>query len=661
MTEKRHIALGIDTGGTYTDAVLYNYEDRVVLSKAKSVTTHEDLTIGISAVLDKIDKDILNEACLVSLSTTLATNACVENKGGKVKLILIGCYPELFERNCSKYGISSTSDFEFIDAEITIDGVINKAPDWEAFDEIVRKSERQYDSYAVVSLWGMKNPELELTAKERIQAIADKPVVCGHELSTSLDIIKRACSAMLNARLLPVIADFIRAVKQILAERNIDVPIFIVRSDGSIMTAEFALDKPVETLLCGPAASVLGGMYLADVEDGLLIDMGGTTSDIALIRHGAPILTPSGAVVGDFKTAVNSLQVNTVGLGGDTLVTVDRYGGVHLGVRRVRPICDLATQFPEVVTSLWYTSSDNRFYYILNDNYDTEQLSERAAILYEALKKERWLSGNSLEKYVRESYMANIAIEELENLGIVLRSGLTPTDVMMVRGDYDLWDSRPAMLILEHYAKQFETTVEAYCDEIYDQVKERMFCSLAKMLFEQDEDKYFAQKEIDARIEQFFHNCYYKQTIESDRVLDYSIKCNVPIIGVGAPIHLFLPDVAKALGSEAIMNEYSPVANALGAAVCKIRVTETANIKIGKKYQIFTRLRNYASSRYEDAVEIAKREASKIAYDEAVSRGAVDPVVKVSVLEKKAGKKKEMIHIETVVSATAECEMYATI
>ena len=661
MTEK-HIALGIDTGGTYTDAVLYDYDERIVLSKAKSVTTHEDLTIGITSVLDKIDQDILHKACLVSLSTTLATNACVENKGGKVKLILIGCYPELFERNCSKYGISSTSEFEYIDAEITIDGVINRAPDWDNFDAIIRECEGKFDSFAVVSLWGMKNPELELTAKSRIQAIVDKPVVCGHELSTALDIIKRACSAMLNARLLPIIADFIRAVKQIMAERNIDVPIFIVRSDGSIMTAEFALDKPVETLLCGPAASVLGGMYLAETEDGLLIDMGGTTSDIALIRRGAPILTPSGAVVGDFKTAVKSLQINTVGLGGDTLVTVDRYGEVHLGVRRVRPICDLATQFPEVTRSIYYTPSDNRFYYILDDNYDVNQLRELPRLLYEELKVRRWMSGNTIASVIKESYLANVAIEELENLGIVLRSGLTPTDVMMVRGDYDMWDKKPAEMILQYYAKDFETTVEAYCDEIYYKVKERMYCSLAKMLFEQDEDKYFSPRELDDRIEQFFHNAYYKFTNESDSCLDYSIRCTVPIIGVGAPIHLFLPEVAKALGTEAIINDYSPVANALGAAICKIRVNEEVTIKVGgRKYQVFTRLRNFVAPSYQAALEIAEREAAAIAKAEAESRGAVNPTVRVVVNERKAGKKKETIHMETIVTATAECEMYATL
>lgn len=660
-TETNKIALGIDTGGTYTDAVLYDYTTQMILSNAKSLTTHEDLTIGIASVLEKISQEDLAKVDLVSLSTTLATNACVENKGGKVKLILIAAYPEIIERNSHTYGIPSDSSFEYIDAEITIDGVVKRAPDWDAFDDMIKASHASYDSFAVVSLWGMKNPELELTAKEHIHKYTDKPVVCGHELSTALDIIKRACSALLNARLLPIIADFIKAVTSILDRKHIKAPIFIVRSDGTIMTAEFALDKPVETLLCGPAASVLGGMHLAKLNDGMIIDMGGTTSDIALIRSGSPVLTPTGAVVGNFHTAVRSLLVNTIGLGGDTQVSINRYGEVVLGVRRVRPISDLVHEYPQVEQMIYFTPTDSRFLYIMDDNYDVSLLTEMQRTLYLALKEERVMSSTRLAATVHETYLANIAIEELENLGIIMRSGLTPTDVMMIRGDYDLWDKTAAEMLLQYYAKTYETTVEAYCEEIYYKVKERMFCALAKMLFEQDEDKYFSVKEIDARLEQFFHNAYYKRTVPSDSILDYSIKCNIPIIGVGAPIHLFLPDVAAALGTTCVINTYSSVANAIGAAVCKISVTEDATIKMGRRYQVFTRLRSFSTTKYDEAIEIAKREAAKLAVEEAISRGAKNPEVEVYVDEKRVGKKKEVILMETVVKATATSSMYSLI
>ena len=125
----------------------------------------------------------------------------------------------------------------------------------------------------------MKNGAVyEKKAKQAFSRRYDFPLICGHELFSELNSVQRGASTLLNAKLLPVIREFLAAVKASLKARGVDAPLVIVRSDSSLMSEEFSMLRPVETILCGPAASVLGGLKLTGEKDSVIIDMGGTTT-----------------------------------------------------------------------------------------------------------------------------------------------------------------------------------------------------------------------------------------------------------------------------------------------------------------------------------------------------------------------------------------------
>ena len=152
----------------------------------------------------------------------------------------------------------------------------------------------------------------------------------------------------MNARLTPQIRHLIEALSRVLAEESIDAPLMIVKGDGSLMKAEVALEYPVETILSGPAASVVGAGFLTGLEDFVVSDMGGTTTDIAVVSGGRPVIRAEGALVGAWRTMVEAVDVRTSGLGGDSEVHFDRQMRLRVGPRKAMPLSLLAQRFPAV-------------------------------------------------------------------------------------------------------------------------------------------------------------------------------------------------------------------------------------------------------------------------------------------------------------------------
>jgi len=328
--------LGIDAGGTYTDGVIYDFSTKKIIAKGKALTTKQDLGIGISNVILTLPPDQLRRVDLVSLSTTLATNAIVEGIGNTVGAIVLG-----FDR----YDLDKIAHkpLRSVRGKTDILGVELEALDEEGLRRMVEDLEQKEmpSAYAVSGMVGVKNPAHELRAKEIVENLTHKPVVCGHEVSNRLDSIRRTNTAILNARLLPIIEELIDKIKNRMVQFEIHAPLMIVRADGRLMSEATAKLHPVETILSGPAASIWGARFLTNVQDGLVIDIGGTTSDIALIVDGEPLLSPHGARIGDWTTNVRSVDIDTIGLAGDSTVSVSRNGELSLGPRRAVPIAVL--------------------------------------------------------------------------------------------------------------------------------------------------------------------------------------------------------------------------------------------------------------------------------------------------------------------------------
>lgn len=346
------INIGIDTGGTYTDAVLYDLDSRSILAQAKSRTTKDDLAIGIGKALDQLPRSLLSKAHAVILSTTLATNACVEGKGGRAKLVLLGTSQDVLRRIKAeqRYGIDVSKTL-CIDTKSTFDGTFVEHPDW---DEIICNNRSWFEdahTLAICEMNAMNNGgAAERLGAHKLSEAFNVPVIIASDLADGLNMMERGATALLNARLLPVIEEFLKAVRSCLEIRGIASKPMILRSDTGIMPLSVSSKRPIDTILSGPAASVCGSMHLANEETCLVVDMGGTTTDIALITKSKPQID-STTRIGAWSTQVKGVRVDTIGLGGDTRIEFQN-GDIALATRRVEPLCAAVARHPSLLDSL---------------------------------------------------------------------------------------------------------------------------------------------------------------------------------------------------------------------------------------------------------------------------------------------------------------------
>src|SRR5450631_3313986 len=345
--------LGLDTGGTFTDAVLLADGRRVVAS-AKSLTTHWDLAIGIGHAIRAVQGEASprmsgGDIDLVSVSTTLATNAVVEGRFSPVCTLLIGFDDAMVSRSgLQQHGGALVR----IGGGHGATGDEGAELDESAIERAVAEHASHVEAFAVAANFSVRNPAHELRARQIIRALSHKPVTCAHELTSKLDAPRRALTAALNARLTPQIRHLIEALSRVLTDESIDAPLMIVKGDGSLMKAQIALEYPVETILSGPAASVVGAGFLTGLEDFVVSDMGGTTTDVAVVSAGRPVIRAEGALVGAWRTMVEAVDVRTSGLGGDSEVTFDRQHRLCVGPRKAMPLSLLAHTFPAVLMQL---------------------------------------------------------------------------------------------------------------------------------------------------------------------------------------------------------------------------------------------------------------------------------------------------------------------
>ena len=347
--------LGVDTGGTYTDAVVLDETSDRVLASAKALTTRQDLSIGIGQA---IDAALAGAGCqpgdvaLVSLSTTLATNALVEGQGGRVALVFIGFDTGDLARGRLAEALGG-------DPVIAVAGGHSHAGDevvaldLASLERAVVLVAPEVTGFAVAASFGSRNPAHERAARDLIRAVTGRAVTCAHELSARLNGPKRALTAVLNARLIGMIDRLVTGCQAHLAAIGIDAPLMVVRGDGALISAAMARERPIETILSGPAASIEGARWLTGESEALVADIGGTTTDVALLRGGRPKIDPLGARVGAFRTMVEAVAMRTTGLGGDSEVhlVAGLEGGLRLGPRRLIPIALMARDFPALVHS----------------------------------------------------------------------------------------------------------------------------------------------------------------------------------------------------------------------------------------------------------------------------------------------------------------------
>lgn len=304
--------VGIDIGGTHTDAVCIDGKD--IKATAKTLTG-DDLVLSIRDAIGALAIDYTKIRRTV-LSTTLSTNAITEKKYAPAGMI-ISAGPGIDPR---RYFF--TGDFHLVSGAIDHRGreyiPINA-------DEVIRVADglkkKGIAGVGIVSKFSVRNPSHELAIHSLIDSEFEH-VSLGHTLSGSLNFPRRIHTAFFNTAVMPVQKRFVRSVRQALADLGIRSPLFFLKADGGTFSDSAADRHPVETILSGPAASMMGGLALCRDPQAttLMLDIGGTTTDIGVLIGGVPILEPKGVDIGGLKTLVRGLRVMSVGAGGDSRV-----------------------------------------------------------------------------------------------------------------------------------------------------------------------------------------------------------------------------------------------------------------------------------------------------------------------------------------------------
>ncbi|WP_329886348.1 hydantoinase/oxoprolinase family protein [Pseudoramibacter faecis] len=642
------IGIGIDTGGTCTDAVVYDLGANRVLAAAKTETTKKDLKIGIEKALRALPTDKLRACGQVALSTTLATNACVEDRGGRGKLILIGVSRRVLEETYKNYGFDNLADVMLLECKISANVTHSEQPDWAAFEREVPAFIAHCDCVSIVQLFSADHlGAYETRAAEIIHRVSGVPVILGNTLFPDRNAIRRGAGALLNARLVPVIYAFLTAIEAVFGEMGMEHPLTIVRSDGSQMSKDFALRHPVETLLCGPAASVIGANTLARTEDAIVVDMGGTTTDIAVIEGGQALRTDEGIQVGEWKTFVKGLYIDTFGLGGDTAVHYDFDGKVYLENYRVVPLCALAKVYPQIKENLERLDLSNRvhpyylheFFCLIGDPEGDAALSADERKLCAALQK-RPLSLEEIGAVMNEE-IYKLSLEHLEKSGMIMRSGFTPTDAMHILGDYDAYDgeaSRHAAAFIARSAH--EDGIESLCRTVYDLVEKRMYCNVVRILLESSWSG--PNHEVPGeQMRRYIADSYEMKKRGRAGLLGSLFTTRAKLIGVGAPTHVFLPKVAELLDTEAVIPEYAQVANAVGAIAGQVVARSEVIIKPIPESEIFEVRAEDARKpfeTYEEALAFAEENGRRLAKEKARAQGALGKIEVAAALTRKEAK-----------------------
>ena len=337
--------LGIDVGGTHTDAVLVGTDGLKAWAKAK--TNHADLMASIREVLGKIVPQAAPEPITrLNLSTTLSTNAIVEGLTEPVG-VFVAAGPGV---NPDAYAVGQ--HFRIIPGATDHRGRITSPLDeFAALEHAARCKTAGVSVYACVGKFSPRNPEFEEALREVVHPQADF-VSCGHEFSGQLGFGRRIHSAVFNASVWRDFNRFADAVQRSAIDFGLNAQVNILKADGGTMPLSMSRTFPVESILSGPAASVMGIIAVCDIDrDSVILDIGGTTTDIALFADGAPLIEPEGAVISGRPTLVRALKSRSIGIGGDSAITFVA-GHVRVGPRRLGPAMAEGGHHPTLTDAL---------------------------------------------------------------------------------------------------------------------------------------------------------------------------------------------------------------------------------------------------------------------------------------------------------------------
>ncbi len=539
-----HYCIGIDTGGTCTDGVLISNSTLKVIHWAKEPTTHHDLGIGVGRVLGRllVNSGISPEAVnRLSVSTTLATNAVVEGRGARVGLLVFG--------HVRHFKLPVTASV-FMKGGHKITGEEEEPLDLEGLVDSVRAIRGEVDSYAVCSAMSIKNPAHELVAEEAIAILDPKPVFCSHQVSGSPGMHARAATACLHARLMPLMVGFLSSVQISMLKAGLNCPVTIICGNGRGAGLDEAVQRAAITVASGPAATARFGCTAGE-QTALVVDVGGTTTDVCMIRNGMPVLSREGCQIGQWRTHIEAIDMYTAGGGGDSHVICHVEQGqtkLRLAPVRVQPLA-MTADLPDPAD--WLGCGLRNSLVMPTEGLDEETAShdeilsnlvEYGAANPETLAVQIGMSGVLLEKWLeRLTYCQHISM-----------IGFTPTDALHVLGRLDIGNREQAVRGAEVLAKELQMDVESFCLRVVAEAEQ----TIETIILD-----YLARKAWPASETAPF------LTSKDNPYFSLKVAVKIPIIGIGAASRCFLPAVAERLHTTVSFPEHYEVGNAVGAAL----------------------------------------------------------------------------------------------
>jgi N-methylhydantoinase A/oxoprolinase/acetone carboxylase beta subunit len=625
MIQDQHInyGLGIDTGGTNTDATIVDLDTTKVVAKSKARTSHHDLSIGLGEAVDNVYRIFGStglEPNLIGVSTTLATNSILEGVGGQVGLIGLGWTPRRGDEYGTKYQF-------FLEGGHDVRGRPQTSLDHGGIQKAIAEMAPHVDSIVVSSLFSVYNPLHEIEVKRIIREQYDLPVVMGHELTGELGFYERTVTAVLNARLLPVLSDFLRKVQEIMELRGIRAPIMVLKGDGNLMNLRMAKERPVETLLSGPAASARGALLLSGLQNCIAIDIGGTSTDIAVMEDGRCKVSREGAVVGSWPTRVEAVNVRSVGLGGDSEVRLSPKNELIIGPERVIPLCFATTSFPRLVEKMT-TLGETRFYRASLRQHGRLTRVEQTIVDYlmangpQALEE---LQDALLDVYLLETY-----VRSLKSKGAIEGIGLTPTDALHAVGRYTQGDQEAAKVGVKVFAFKHQLEESELTKRVIAKVSSRIADEVLKKLLSDEVGSWQETEVLQGLID----------GLSGQRSFpNFSLNAHLkyPLVGLGGPAGAFMPPLAERLHVQVVIPEDHDVGNAIGA-VCG-EVSEFVDVFVCPREHDYAIYSSFSPPiciwGERDAVKRAKELASTWAMERAVKAGGCNLQVEMKLEEER--------------------------
>jgi N-methylhydantoinase A/oxoprolinase/acetone carboxylase beta subunit len=381
----------------------------------------------------------------------------------------------------------------------------------------------------------------------------------------------------------------------------------VMKCDGSLSRIEEALEKPVESIFSGPAASLVGAAHISGLKTCVAVDIGGTSTDIALMEDGIPAISEHGAVVGNWKTMVRAVRIRTSAMGGDSHVWVQRK--LFIGPNRVIPLCLAASDYPVLEEKLRKTEKPSdrvmddifqptSFFVRVGNpgseenmhtlNYSIEfELENYERPIFEAIGYEPVSVSEISEAVGKHPLQFLKALRSLVQKRCIFHIGFTPTDALHVLGEYEAWNSEASLLGAELLGSYLGFDPESFSREI-----KRTFA-----------------KNIALDLLAFFTKDFKREDLEkllaSTRFTKF--KINIPLVMIGAPVKAYVSELGEFIDADIRVPRFHEVGNAVGALVGNIIKRSEILIRPAgsatEQYYVFSEVERKIADNYLEAVD----------------------------------------------------------